>query len=441
MELILALACGLLVVAVILLVGLLRRSALGESPDPGAAVEPVDPSPVPTARADLAITSSADHWDLRLGDQPLMSLERWHPSAGEATSAMSGTFAAWIGTMLDNPRVLEFIAGERWVLAKVPQAIRDGGKWMESGGVAKAVARGPGTSQFGKIAELVPGGAAVGAAAALGPAIIGGAAIAYAHHEITAGLDRIENRIGDLDRRMQAADLGIIEGSRRLLREMEEWGPPHRWPEQLRWELAVRRAALDPVCFTQRATVDRLIQAMLRDGEKFVGLNADQRADLQQSLEVLSLATMTRAQIGFATTMVLLDGHDAPFGLERLNRLTLDFTEEMRDIVDDLQAALDGERPGRVGELKNKITFKNRKKIAPTEAVVADLLTDLAAVASAVDGERESAIVLTVEDGELQVAVPQRALDPGEERTDAQVLKAAIDASSTEPQAVPNPRP
>lgn len=431
MELTLLAVIVALAVAVLFLAMSTRR---GQSSTPGnepAGLVPSTPSSVePSALEGLKIVRRDDHSELVLGDQALMSLERWTPSADVQLEVISGTFAAWIGTMLDNPRVLEYIAGERWVLAKVPQAIRDGGKWMSSGGVQKAVALQPDSHLWAAIPQLVRGGAAVGGAAVLGPAIIGGVAIAYAHQQITDGIQRVEARINDLDRRMQASDLGIIDGSRRLLREMEEWGPPHSWPEQLRWELAVRRAALDPVCFVQRARVDQLLAAMSKDGTKFVGLGAEERAELEHSLEVLSLATMTRAQIGFATTMVLLDSADAPFGLERLSRLTEDFVSEMNLLVEDLQAVLDGERPGRIVSLTKRLTLIHRRKVAPTERVVAKLLDDLVEVAAAVDGGADSTLVFSVQDGELQVASPQFALGTGTDADDAARLAGELDRAA-----------
>ena len=435
MEPVLVATIVILAITVLVLAGLVLRRPAGSPEEPGPGTDLV---PVPStaelersARDGLKVVPGDQGSELRLGDVPLMSLERWTPSGADELQPIEGTFAAWIGTMLDNPRVLEYIAGERWVLAKVPQAIRDGGTWMNSGGIPKAIALEPGSNVFAAIPQLVRGGAVMGTAAALGPAIIGGVAVAYAHHEITAGIERIEQRISGLERRMQAADLGIIDGSRRLLQEMEEWGPPHRWPEQLRWELAVRRAALDPVCFTQRANVDRLLSAMLKDGKKFVGLKEEERAELERSLEALSLATMTRAQIGFATTMVLLDSADAPFGLARLSRLTEEFVGELSAIVDDLQAALDGERPGRIGSWKNRLTLAHSRRHVPTEQVVTQLIEDLAAVAAAVDGASGSTLVLSVEDGELHVATPQFALGPGNPTEDATTLANALTTEST----------
>ena len=92
--------------------------------------------------------------------------------------SLSGTYATWIGALLDNPRVLEFVAGQRWVLAKVPDAIRQGGTWMKSGHAQSSRARGPGSNQWAAIADLVGYGEAVGTVAALGPAVIGAIAVA-----------------------------------------------------------------------------------------------------------------------------------------------------------------------------------------------------------------------------------------------------------------------
>ncbi len=434
MEVAVVAVAAVLAVAVLILALVLWREM------PRSASEPTDgPFTAPSrslelsARANLAVVEHDDCADLLLGDVRLLSLEPWAPEPASQIVPITGTFSTWIGSMLDNPRVLEYIAGERWVLAKVPQAIRDGGEWMVSKGTPKAVARQPGSSQWAAIPELVRGGASTGTAAALGPAIIGAVAVAYAHHEITAGLDRIEGRVKDLEGRLQAADLGIIEGSRRLLREMEEWGTPHRWPEQLLLELAVRRVALDPVCFTQRAAFDRLAAAMRKNGKQFNGLAADERAELERTLKTLSLAIMTRAQIGFATTMMLLDGVDAPFGLERLSRLTQDFVDEMTRIVDDLQTVLDGERPGRIGSLRNQVLRIHQRKIAPTEKVVTELLAALAEVTASISEEDDRSLVLSVRDGQLELGTPQLALGAEEEEGEGEASPPlfAIDANTS----------
>lgn len=111
---------------------------------------------------------------------------------------------------------------------------------------------------------------------------------------------------------------------------------------ELRFELAVRRAALDPVCFAQRREVERLVAAMLKNGEKFVGLDRERRNQLLQETQVLGLATMVKAQLDYTTTMVLLDCEAAPFGLERLERTSESFVDDMGGLSSSLQAAIDG---------------------------------------------------------------------------------------------------
>ena len=86
----------------------------------------------------------------------------------------------------------------------------------------------------------------------------------------------------------------------------------------MRVELAVRRAALDPVCYAQRREVEALVSAMLERVRSSLALIRERRDQLLQETQVLGLATMVKAQLDYTTTMVLLDCEAAPFGLERL---------------------------------------------------------------------------------------------------------------------------
>jgi hypothetical protein len=253
---------------------------------------------------------------------------------------------------------------------------------------------------------------------------------AYAHQQIAAGIQRVEEGIQAIDRRLQAGDLGVVDGSRRLLVEMEEWGPPHRWPDQLRTELAVRRASLDPVCFAQRAAVEHLVASMLKDGQKFRGLDAEDRATLERSMEILTVATLTRAQITLATTMILLDSEDAPFGLERLNHLTSEFVEELELLAAALQTALDGKRPHLVARAFDRIPM--RRKLESTERVVGELLETLRDVAGGVGGAEETEVLLAIEDGSIVVATPPLELGPGTDDGAVPVI-AAMKGSETVP--------
>lgn len=361
-------------------------------------------SPAVPSRDSLTVVATGNSYELRLSDHPLIQLE---PIAAELVpqhSPLSGTYAQWIGALLDNPRVLEFIAGQRWVLARVPDAIRQGGQWMKSGEALKAVARGPGTTQFGAIADLVGGGAAMGTAVALGPAVIGAVAVAYAHHHLEAAVERVDARLRVMDRRFRDADMGVITGARRLVGEMAEWGPPHLWPQQLRIELAVRRAALDPVCFAQRREVDGLIASMLKKGEKFVGLDRERREQLAQETNVLGLAAMVKAQLDYTTTMILLDCEAAPFGLERLELNTRAFSEEMDALSTSLQAAVDGKRP-------RVIVPRSYLRSRATAPAISGLLRELERVSAAASASSETTLILSIgPGGDLDASVPTDAL-------------------------------
>src|SRR5690606_900442 len=120
------------------------------------------------------------------------------------------------------------------------------------------------TNDLAAMLNLAVGGTAALSATALGPAIAGVAAAAYAHHVLTAAMDRVEVRLDAIEDRLRNADRGVIEGARQLADEMTDWGPPHLWPQQLRFELAIRRAALDPVCYVQRKVVEQLIDTTVR---------------------------------------------------------------------------------------------------------------------------------------------------------------------------------
>jgi hypothetical protein len=370
-----------------------------------APVEAASPPANPNSRNQMEIVAVGPSFELRLADKALMQLEPIRADLVPKSEPLSGTYAQWLGALLDNPRVLEFIAGQRWVLAKVPDAIRQGGSWMVSGDTLKAVARAPGSSQFAGIADLVGEGAALGSAAALGPAVIGAVAVAYAHHRIEAAVAKVDERLRHMDRRFRDADMGAIAGGRRLVEEMAEWGPPHLWPQQLRFELAVRRAALDPVCFAQKREVEGLVTAMLKNGEKFVGLDRERRNQLLQETQVLGLASMVKAQLDYTTTMVLLDCEAAPFGLERLELTSQSFVEDMGTLAASLQAAIDGKRP-------NILAPRTWRRSRATEPAVSHLLAELARVTDAVGSADDTTLVLSVNAaGELEAAVPVDATE------------------------------
>jgi len=413
MELaVIALAVAVVVLALALV---LRRpgTANRASSQRGRSVErvPLEQGALPVAnsRNGLEVVAAGPSYELRLSDNPLMRLDPITYADLPSRTSLSGTYAQWIGALLDNPRVLEFIAGQRWVLARVPEVIRQGGTWMGSGDTLKAVARSPGSSQFGAIADLVGGGAAVGSVAALGPAVIGAVAVAYAHHQIEAAVQRVDARLREMDRRFRDADMGVITGGRRLVGEMAEWGPPHLWPQQLRYELAVRRAALDPVCFAQRREVERLVAEMVKHEEKFVGLDSERRERLQQEIEVLGLATMVKTQLDYTTTMILLDCEAAPFGLERLALTSQAFTEEMTALRMSLQAAIEGRRP-------KIIAPRSYRRSRATAPAVEKLLGEIERVTDSLGDSGETMLVLSIGPaGELEAAVP---VDAGESEDD-----------------------
>jgi len=409
-------AVAALAIAVVVLAGALafalgrRGPADAETDATGRALEVASRDrTVSTARREFAVVPTGAAYELRLSNMPLLEMTPISYDELPARTRVSSTYAEWIGSLLDNPRVLEFIAGQRWVLAKVPDAIRQGGTWMKSGETLKAVARGPGTSQFGGIADLVGTGAALGTVTALGPAVIGAAAAAYAHHQINSAVQNVHVRLVQMDRRFRDADMGVITGGRRLVEDMAEWGPPHLWPQQLRYELAVRRAALDPVCFAQQREVERLVGEMLKKGETFVGLDAQDRDRLQQETAVLGLATMVKAQLDFTTTMVLLDCEAAPFGLERLALTSQTFAHEMNDLGASLQAAIEGRRPRLVAPR----SYLRAKATAPA---IEYLLEEIGRVTSSVGEPGQAELVLTVGSaGELEAAVPLDLDAPGAE--------------------------
>lgn len=412
-----ALAVAVLVLGVAFGVALLRGRPTTTEDEGRHAIEAVPPDRTATAvvqnpRDQLHVVSVGPAYELLLAETPLMHLDPIRYEELPERTRLSGTYATWIGALLDNPRVLEFIEGQRWVLAKVPDAIRQGGSWMKSGDTLKAVARGPGTTQFGGIADLVGGGAALGTVAALGPAVVGAVAVAFAHHQIEAAVRRVDVRLQEMDRRFRDADMGLITGGRRLVEEMAEWGPPHLWPQQLRFELAVRRAALDPVCFAQRREVERLVADMLKRGEKFVGLDPERRSKLQQETEVLGLATMVKTQLDYTTTMVLLDCEAAPFGLERLALTSQAFAEDMNALGASLQAAIDGRRPKIIAPR----SYRRSRKTAPE---VEYLLGEIGRVTDSLGDARETTLVLSVgAAGELEAAVPTEDLRTDDESAD-----------------------
>jgi hypothetical protein len=402
----------LAVAVAVLALAVLRRGGATPQRDRDLALK-TEPEVSAGVRGELEVVRRDQFYELLLAEQPLMRLQPSRYEDLPERTPLTGTYAQWIGTLLDNPRVIEFIGGQRWVIAKVPDVIRHGGSWMKAAdGSTKAVARAAEKGQFAAIAELVGGGAALGAAAALGPAVIGAVASAYAYHRIEAALRNVDAQLSLIDRRLRDSDMGVITGARRLVEEMAEWGPPHLWPQQLRFELAVRRAALDPVCFAEEREVERLIAAMANNNEKFVGLDKERRKQLSSETQVLLRATMVKAQLDYTTTMLLLDSESAPFGLERLAQTEQGFADDVSRLRTSLATAIEGKRP----TIITPRGYRRSRATAPAVEGVLGKILDL--TESLTDGS-DTTLILSVSDrGTLDVAMPSVALTPALEQPD-----------------------
>jgi hypothetical protein len=388
---------------VVLVLSLRRRPLDG----PGTGLVPSGQRALVPATGDgqpeLDIVGVGERFELRLAEQPLMTLEPLRHTPDRPALEMGATFVLWLGSLLNSPSVVEFLTGQRWVLARVPETIRRGGQWLTTtDGYTKTIALEPGGTKFAEIADIARGGTAVGAAAALGPAVIGATASAFAYYAIDSALHSIRDRLDSIDDRLANAEMGTIRGAQDFLVELTEWGAPRSWPQQLRTELAIRRAELDPVCFVRRAEVDRLVREMVTRGQRFVGLSEEERHELAHETRVLSTACMVRAQLDLATTMLLLDSEDAPFGLERLNRSADRFVDEMEGLRTSFQAALDGKWP----MILNPVAHMKAIKAAP---VIETLIDELGLLTSVLSTRAETEVLLSVESGRIQLALPAPA--------------------------------
>jgi len=102
----------------------------------------------------------------------------------------------------------------------------------------------------------------------------------------------------------------------------------------------------------------------------------------------------------------------------------------MTQVVEALHAALDGERPGRIGSIKNQLLLINRRKNAPTEQLLTELMAAIAEVTEAVGNEGDGAVVLSIRDGELEISAPPLELGPGDDQGDLRTLRAELDAAA-----------
>lgn len=159
-------------------------------------------------------------------------------------------------------------------------------------------------------------------------------------------------------------------------------------------ELAVRRAALDPVRHAQRRRVDRLVAEMLKGGTRFVGLDQEHRHELLDAFGALSRATLVHAQLEISTVMVLLDSAHAPFGLERLEAAEARFVNEMRQLGDDLQAALDGRRP------RAYVQTRTWLKARATERELQPVIAEIARAVDHLGSDQDDSVVLAITVGD-----------------------------------------
>lgn len=399
-----------MVIAAACLVGLLLGVVvtLAISRRAAATATPVGEELLPTgtvtpARDRLQVVATDTTYELSLDKQWLMTFEPVAQSDLPARAPLATTYAAMLASLLDNPQIAEVLTGGRYVLAKVPDVIRDGGRWMTSAdGVTKAVALAPDTRRIAALPTLVTGGAAAGTAAVFWPAVIGVAAAALAQQQLSSALAGFHRRLLGIENRLRDADLGVVRGAQRLVDQVAEFGPPHLWPEQLRFELAVRRAALDPVCFAQLREAERLID----EGR----LSGTDRERLERGVGTLVEATLVRAQLDLATTMILLDGGDAPFGLERLGAAQEEFARDLGALHELVEAALPEAPLGRIRHPDTSRTISTLEGLHDElTAIHVGLHTDRDLVLSMPDGE-----TLTIEVTE-PLALTQSDSEPSPE--------------------------
>ena len=232
----------------------------------------------------------------------------------------------------------------------------------------------------------------------LGPAIIASAATAQAQHRIEAAIEDLQVTLDEMGERLRDADLGVVLGARELLAEVGEWGPAHLWPEQLKWELAVRRAALDPVWYTLRRELERTVDRMVKNGTKFVGLHDEEHDELRRKAYELTLALLVRAQLDYSTALVLVDSEDAPFGLERLDRIEALFREDLQSLQAMFESAINGSRPLRLTNAS--------RRAKRTEAHVQGVIEYLVERISDLENSADDSLVLSLgPDGAILVEV------------------------------------
>lgn len=336
-----------------------------------------------------------------LNDLAIMTLS---PHGAPPRKPLGGTFSLWLAELLGSERILEFVSGQRWVIAKVPSIVGKGGRWLESNGVMKSVVVDADTSRFLAVADLVGGSAALGSVAALGPAMIGALAGAASYYRIVSALDRIQHDLGALQDRTRHADLGAVLGGRRFIGELDEWGPPHRWPQQLRYELAARRVALDPVCSSLQQEVTQVL-AQVQDWSD----SALKRASTEPSNRMVDTvdhyveATMVKAQIDTATAMVLLDCEAPPFGLGRLAMRAAEFSRDIDRVFGAIEAATLGEEPAR-------IRVRARRHYQGLTETAARKVEELRAISEDAKGEGPAEVVLYCDGDGVRFGVPGEEL-------------------------------
>ena len=415
---VIALSVALVVVSIALMASfrLLREAALRADLQPvsgGLTPGPADRAAPQAHRSQLEVTKRGESHELRLNGSFLMSLIAMEDAKKPTRQRIEGSYGLFLGSLLDTPSVVDFVAGQRLVLARVPDAIRQGGKWLQAAdGTMKTIATQAGSTRFAAVANVVKGGTATGSAVALGPAVIGAATVAYALHKIEATLKEIHGKLDTIAYRMRDSEIGVILGARRLVLEAAERGPPHLWPDQLRFELAVRRTALDPVCFAQRRELERLVHEMTNKNGTFLGLDETRRAQFANEARVLASATLVRAQLDYATTTILLDCETAPFGLDRVAAAEASFRSELSWMRTNLQAAIDGKQP-------SLVRLPTRRRSNKSRPLVQDALSEIIELAGELEENGAVELVLSVD--ENRSLIIEIASDSGSQDDDPSV--------------------
>ena len=387
---VLGLVVGALAVAVVVLA---RSRYFGDTastdlvPAPQLDVRPAGDEVGPDA--DLALW-----WD----ERPVMTLTRLDDRELPSITPVAGSVSTLLAGFLDDPKVRDLLAGDRFAVVRVPDALRSHGWVRRVDGQTVSVLRDP-AGRFAGFPTLIGGAGA----AVVAPAVAAAVVAAFAQNQLESTMRQLRQGMERIEARLDDVEHGVIIAAQTQMNRIG--ASTTGWSELTVAEVAAHRASLERVYATARRRVDRHLE-LLKSGDRFPQLEPGQVQEIQRDFVLLTDAGLVRGQMELQSVLAMLGGDAPDAALERLAQAEEALRNELATLSRDLVAVTARAEPGWINPMGRRRAISAKSELGQTLAGLDDMVVDLSETGDA------ELVVHTVA-GQLEVGVPARTEPPG----------------------------